>query len=341
MASHSGLSWWLDQIGRIPLLTPAQEIELGTAVQAWLTHTDGPEACPPGIRRRGHRAKEKFIRCNLRLAVHYVSKHCHRLAKSYATEDLIQAANEGVIKAVEKFDPTLGYRFTTYAYWWIRQSVNGWIDKHDRLVAIPASHNQLMGRINPAMRRLQRELGRTPTREELAEAVGVSLRVFDQLLINARPIDSLDHMVADDGLELGDLIAVNDQSLEEQEEQQARWKQAQELQQLIAKLPRREQQILVTAWGLDGVERSKREQAKALGLKPKELEHTLINLQAQLKGMAVQLVLVAVPIQPIPPKPRQHRKLKIRISPGQLSIPWPSCNAQAMGCDLLGQLQPA
>jgi len=330
MASHTGLSWWLDQIGRIPLLTPAQEIELGTAVQMWLTHPDGPNGCPPGIRRRGERARDRFIRANLRLAVHYISKHCHRLAKSYATEDLIQAANEGIVKAVEKFNPALGYRFTTYAYWWIRQSVNGWIDKHDRLVAIPASHNQLMGRINPAMRRLQRELGRNPTREELADAVGVSLRVFDQLLINSRPVDSLDHIVNDEGLELGDVIAVSDLSLEEQEQQEHRWRQAQELKQLISKLSKRDQQILTTAWGLDGVERTRREQAKALGLKPRQLEQALQVLQDQLRGMAVQLVLVAVPVHQIPPRPRLQRKPRFRVCPDQLAIPWPSTNAELM-----------
>ncbi len=137
-----GTAWWLDQIGRYPLLTPAQEIELGTAVQAWLQHSDGPERCPPSIRRRGNRAREQIVRCNLRLAVSYVTKRCQRLMRSHSQDDLIQAANEGIISAVEKFDPTRGYRFSTYAYWWIRQAVNRWVDRYSRAVTIPVLHHQ-------------------------------------------------------------------------------------------------------------------------------------------------------------------------------------------------------
>jgi RNA polymerase primary sigma factor len=110
--------WWGDQCGRVPLLTPAEEIELGTMIQRWLTH---PEPCPPGIRRSGQRARDRFIRANLRLAAGFVSNRCNRLAKAHSQEDLIQAANEGLIRAVERFDPSKGYRFSTYAYWWLRQ----------------------------------------------------------------------------------------------------------------------------------------------------------------------------------------------------------------------------
>ena len=106
--------WWLDQAGRVPLLTPAEEIELGTLIQRWVTH---PQPVPPGIRRAGQRARERFIRANLRLAAGFVSNRCHRLAKQHSEEDLIQAANEGLIRAVERFDPARGYRFSTYANW--------------------------------------------------------------------------------------------------------------------------------------------------------------------------------------------------------------------------------
>ena len=329
------LSWWLDQIGRIPLLTPAQEIELGTAVQAWLQHPDGPQACPPGIRRRGQRARERFVQANLRLAVHYISRDCHRLAKHHAADDLIQAANMGLITAVERFDPTRGYRFTTYAYWWIRQAVNSWADRHSRTIAIPGSHSQHLGRLGPIRRRLQRELGRDPTRAELAAELGVSDRVFDQLIVNAQPIASLDRVIDDEGgLQLGDIIATNDLSLEEQEAQQERWRQAEQLRHMIRQLPQRDRETLTLAWGLDGVELSRPALAQQVGMSVRALDRYLEQIQQQLRGMAVQLVLIAVPPVKVTPRPRCTRRRRVRVPSDQLSlglgVPWPCAGARAM-----------
>ena len=273
------------------------------------------------------------MRANLRLAVSYISKHCNRLAKVHSTDDLIQAANEGLITAVERFDPTRGYRFSTYAYWWIRQAVNRWVDHHSRTIAIPGSHSQHLGKLGAITRRLQRELGRDPSRDELAAELGVSLKVFDQLLINAKPIGSLDLIVHEDGLELGDIIATNDLSLEEQEEQQERHRQAAELQQLIQTLHKRDQQILTVAWSLDGIDRSRSEQAKTLGIKPRELDAALAELQAQLRGMAVQLVLLVVPTVEPPQRPRRPKRSRIKECPVQLvlpGLPWPFACAQLM-----------
>jgi RNA polymerase primary sigma factor len=320
MAAASGLGWWLDQIGRIPLLTPAEEIELGNQIQAWLHHPDGPDACPPGIKRRGRRAKERFVRANLRLAVSYISKHCHRLAKKTTTEDLIQAANEGLIRAVERFDPHRGYRFSTYAYWWIRQAVNRHIDQHGRLVAIPGSHSQHLGRLGPITRRLERELNRTPTREELAAELGVSMAVFEQLLINARPISSLDVQLDDDGPDLGDVVATYDQTLEEQEEQQDRWRQIEQLRGLIRKLPRTDRDLLSMAWGLDGEEVKPKELAARYGLSVRQLEQRLEGLQQQLRHQAVQLVLIAIPRQPVVAVSKVVKRRRVKVAPGQLSL---------------------
>ena len=137
--SKTGTGWWLDTIGRVPLLTPAQEIELGSRVQQWLNHPDGPDDCPRNIKRSGERAKRQFVAANLRLAVSYVTKNCNRLITTNGNvqDDLIQAANLGVIRAVEKYDPSRGYRFSTYAYWWIRQSVNRWIDQCAKTIRMP------------------------------------------------------------------------------------------------------------------------------------------------------------------------------------------------------------
>jgi len=322
VSASSAQSWWLDAIGRIPLLTPAEEIELGNAIQAWLQHPDGPDHCPPGIRRRGQRARQRFTEANLRLAVHYVSKNCHRIAKEQGVDDLIQAANEGVIRAVERFDPTRGYKFSTYAYWWIRQAVNHWCDRHGRVVAIPGSHSQHLGRLAPIMRRLSLELGRTPTREEIAAELGVSLPVFDQLRINAQPVGSLDLVIGDDGMALSDVIACHDPTLEEQEEQAERLRQAEQLRGMIARLPAPDQQLLSLAYSLDGEQRSQQDVARAVGLSVRAVEAKLRALEQQLRGMAVQLVLVAVPLQVVTPCGSGYKRLRrLKLVDGQLSLP--------------------
>lgn len=303
-------SWWLEAIGRIPLLTPAEEIELGTIIQRWRRH---PEPCPPGIRRRGMRARDRFVKANLRLAVSYVSKRCHRLTQAHSQDDLIQAANMGLIIAAERFDPTRGYRFSTYAYFWVRQSVSRWADQHSRLIAIPGSHCQHLGRIGPITRRLTQELGRIPTREEIAAELGVSLQVLEQTLENGRSIASLDQVVTDDGLELGSTCASWDRSTEDEEDQRERWRQAEQLRGLIARLPASDQRLLTLAWGLDGVEVPRPELAQQEGLSTRALESRLVRLQSSLAAHSVQLVLVAVCRVAPSPRVRQRRQRPERV----------------------------
>jgi RNA polymerase primary sigma factor len=298
-------SWWLDTIGRIPLLTPAEEIELGTIIQRWQRH---PEPCPPGIRRRGMRARDRFVQANLRLAVSYVSKRCWRLAKAHGQEDLIQAANMGLITAAERFDPARGYRFSTYAYWWIRQAVSRWADQHSRAIVIPGSHCQHLGRIGPITNRLTAELGRVPSREEIAAELGVSLRVLEQVLENGRSISSLDQIITDDGLELGSTCASYDRSIEDEEEQAERWRQAELIRNMIARLPASDQRLLTLAWGLDGVEVPRAELAQQEGLSTRALESRLERLQSSLAAHSVQLVLVAVCRVKPSPRPRRRRR---------------------------------
>ena len=301
MSSH----WWLDTIGRIPLLTPAEEIELGTAIQRWQQH---PQPCPPGIRRRGMRARDRFVEANLRLAVSYVAKRCNRLAKQHGQDDLVQAANLGLITAVERFDPARGYRFSTYAYWWIRQSVSRWCDQQGRAIAIPGSHCQHLSKLGGITRRIEREQGRLPTHAELAAELGVSVQVLEQVIKNGRPVGSLDQPVGEDGLDLASTCASWDRSLEDEEEQAERWKQAEQLRNLIARLPPPDQRLMVLAWGLDGVEVPRPELARQEGVSARALESWLERLQVSLASQSMQLVLVAVARVPITPRPKQRRR---------------------------------
>jgi RNA polymerase primary sigma factor len=310
----SSQSWWLDTIGRIPLLTPAEEIELGTAIQRWQNH---PDPCPPGIRRRGQRARDRFVQANLRLVIAYISKRCHRLAKVYDREDLTQAGNMGLITAVERFDPARGYRFSTYAYWWIRQAVNQWVDRNGRSIAIPGSHCQHLSRLAGITRRLERELNRAPTQAELAAELGVSLKVLEAVIENGRSVGSLDQVVTDDGLELSSTVATYDRSPEDEEEQRERWRQAEQLRGLIARLAPQDQRLLSLAWGLDGVEIPRAELAQQEGLSTRALDVRLERLQASLASQSVQLVLVAVARANVEPIKRTRRK---RERPDQLVL---------------------
>lgn len=314
MAAANQQAWWLDVIGRIPLLTPSEELELGQAIQRWRSH---PEPCPPGIKRRGMRARDRFVQANLRLVVSYVSKRCNRLARIHGTEDLIQAGNLGLIQAVERFDPARGYRFSTYGYWWIRQAIGRHCDTLGRCIAIPGSHSQYLGRIGPITRRLEGELGRLPTHAEIAEALGCSPTVLAQVLENGRPVGSLDQVVSDDGLELGALVPSFDRTPEEDEEQAERWKQAEQLRNLIGRLPAQDQRLLSLAWGLDGVELPRPELAKQEGVSARVLEAKLGRLQAQLATQSVQLVLVAVARKKVEPKNCTRRR---RERPDQLVL---------------------
>jgi len=275
---RSPLSWWLDTIGRIPLLTPAEEIELGTAIQRWRNHPGFPDRCPPGLRRCGQRARDRFVQANLRLVVSYVAKRCHRLARAHSQEDLIQAGNMGLITAVERFDPARGYRFSTYAYWWIRQAVNRWVDQYGRSISIPGSHSQHLARLAGIARRMEG----AATHQQLADELGVSVTVLEQVIENGRPVASLDDVAGDDGMELGSLVATYDRSPEDDEEQQERWQQAEQLRNLISRLAPQDRRLLSLAWGLDGVEVPRPELAQQEGITTRALNARLLRLQASL-----------------------------------------------------------
>jgi len=134
----SALELWLANAGRYPLLTPAQEITLGTAVRAWLDHPDGPDAAPERVRRAGLRARERLIVCNLRLVVSSCRGWFARAAYvGLEREDVLQIGAIGLQRAAEKYDPARGYKFSTYATLWCTQGVRRVCTTGD-LIRVPA-----------------------------------------------------------------------------------------------------------------------------------------------------------------------------------------------------------
>lgn len=197
------MSWWRDQAGRYPLLSPSQETILGRTVREWLDH---PDPVPPALYRRGMRARDRFIRANLRLVVSFADRY--RSVPQQYQDDLIQAGNLGLMRAVERFDPARGYKFSTYAYWWIRQGIHSFLEQHGRCIRLPTTHSAQYTKISTAVLELQATFGRRPTRHELADHLGWSVQAVER--ISTRPVATLSldqtSISCDDGV-IADAIA--------------------------------------------------------------------------------------------------------------------------------------
>lgn len=150
--------------------------------------------------------------------------------------------------------------------------------------------------------------------------MGVSLRVLEQVLDNGRAISSLDQVITADGLELGSTCASWDRSLEDEEEQLERWRQAEQLRSLIGRLPPPDQRLMALAWGLDGVEVPRPELARMEGLSTRALESRLERLQSSLASQSMQLVLLAVPRVAPSPRPRKRRWSRRAAGVEQLAL---------------------
>ena len=259
--SSDPVSWYLSTIGRIPLLTPAEEIELGNQVQAMQAFTeDGSKdfkvedltTQQRRMLRIGRRAKERMMKANLRLVVSVAKKY---QGKGLELLDLIQEGSLGLERAVEKFDPTRGYKFSTYAFWWIRQSMTRAIACQSRTIRLPVHLSERLTTIRKVSLDLAHKLGAMPNRLEIAEEMDIGLEELDSLLRQALTTSSLDAPVnGEEGRSfLGDLIA--DSSAEEpldiveqriHHEQLGRW---------LSHLSEQEQNVLRLRFGLEGNDR--------------------------------------------------------------------------------------
>ena len=142
-SDNGNIDQFLDEMGRTPLLTAAEEITLGTAVRTSLLST-----ASAGQKRAGKRAKDRMIKANLRLVVTISRKYLHRQLGQLEFGDLVQEGCIGLNRAVEKFNPELGYKFSTYAYWWIRQSISRAIDQTSATIRVPTSMNLVLMKLN-------------------------------------------------------------------------------------------------------------------------------------------------------------------------------------------------
>jgi len=260
----SSLSAFLGEIGRHQLLTPEQELTMGRKVQAMVEITqrchlaggEGPECQYTEIERRtikiGERAKNQMITANLRLVVNLAKRY---QGKGLELLDLIQEGTLGLTRAVEKYDPTRGHRFSTYAYWWIRQGLNRALSTQSRTIRIPVNVNEKLTKLRAAKARLMQEHGMPPSSEQLAAKMKIHIDDVEELLAcEMRSITvSLQGVVKSksDPSELVDILAsdqVPPMELAELAERSASaWKLLDK-----ANLTPKERTIITLRFGLDG-----------------------------------------------------------------------------------------
>ena len=248
---------YLDGIGQYPLLAQADEarlaqaIEDGRAAEARLQDGDGLEPAERARlhrqRRAGDRAFEQFVNSNLRLVVSIAKRY---QGSELPMLDLVQEGNIGLMHAVEKFDWRRGYKFSTYATWWIRQSIGRGIDNTARAVRLPIHTGDQVRRMVRTRTGLEGQLGRPPTTAELAQAAGVTEREVSGLLrLMAEPVSLASPIGADGDTELADVMA--DETSPSPFDQVAAGMLGAEVGKLMARLGERERRILSLRYGLD------------------------------------------------------------------------------------------
>jgi RNA polymerase primary sigma factor len=258
------LQLFLREAGRHPLLTAAQEVELAKKIE-----------------RGDMAAKQRMIQSNLRLVV--------SIAKNYRNQglpflDLIQEGTLGLIRAVEKFDWRRGYKFSTYATWWIRQAVARALADKARTIRMPVHIVERLQKMNRAERTLWTQLGREPTLDEIAEEASLPIHQALEVRAAARASASLDQPVGEqEDAVFGDFVAGDGPLPEEEVEVSLR---SQALSAALAGLPDRERQVLVLRYGLDNAEpKTLEEIGRRLGLTRERVRQIELESLRRLAGV--------------------------------------------------------
>ncbi len=238
---------YLQQIGRVKLLTPDEEVDLAKRIM------DGDDE-----------AKQKLIQANLRLVVSIAKKY---IGRGLSFLDLIQEGNLGLIRAAEKFDYKRGFKFSTYATWWIQQSITRGIADKSRTIRLPVHMIETIGKLKRVTRELTLEFGRSPTKEELAQRIGISLAKLRLVLKATQSTVSLETPLntKDEASKLGDFLV--DETIESPDSRVSNENLISELEKVLETLRPRERDVLKLRFGLnDGNKRTLEEIGQLFGV---------------------------------------------------------------------------
>ncbi len=264
---------YLNEIGQVALLTAAQEVSLAQRIEAgkaaraeldderYASHAER-SALEQGI-ADGQQARQELIQANLRLVVSVAKKY---IGHQLSFLDLVQEGNLGLMRAVEKFDWRKGNRFSTYATWWIRQSVSRSLAEHGRLIRLPVHLGEMIGQVRRTMHQLEQTLERPPSPDEIATALGITPRKVKRLLTAAITPLSLEQPVGPDGdTFIGEMLADDEQRTPV--EQATQHLLYQDIHAALGTLPERERKVLQLRYGLmDGKRRTLEEVGAAFGI---------------------------------------------------------------------------
>ncbi len=261
---------YLRDIGRVPLLSHEQEITLGRQVQDLMVLENIAEELEDNLGEKpeinyfaekagmkvselkkklksGKRAKERMVAANLRLVVSVAKKYTKR---NMELLDLIQEGTIGLVRGVEKFDPTRGYKFSTYAYWWIRQGITRAIAEKSRSIRLPIHITEMLNKLKKGQRELSQELSRTPTIKELADYVELPENDVKDLMSRVGQPVSLETKIGDgDDTILLDLLSNDIDMPSEQIENDC---MKGDLETLLEQLPELQNRVLRMRYGIDG-----------------------------------------------------------------------------------------
>jgi RNA polymerase nonessential primary-like sigma factor len=250
-----GVGAYLQEIGRIPMLTKDEEILLGNQVQEWqaLEPINTPTPEQRKIIRQGQKAKKRMISANLRLVVHIAKRHVKESMTHMCLMDLVQEGTIGLNRGVEKFDPTRGYKLSTYAYWWIKQAITRSIANSERSIRLPINAVDVQRKIIKYLDSFKQDNGRYPSIEECAEASKVTMPTLRAYIQHSEKPLSLDQIVSLEGSDrmmdrsLLEMIASEDPSPEDELEFQSCLDQ---LEALLSLIPDRDREILELRYGI-------------------------------------------------------------------------------------------
>lgn len=267
MNSSSELTWWKNQVGREPLLTPAEEITLGTMIREWLDWPGGRDQAPKAVQRRGKRAQDRFIRANLRLSIAYVTKHCRHRQYHHDIEEMVSIANFGLMRAVEKFDPTKGYKFSTYSFHWLRQAISRWSDSHSGHIRRPVHHEQVLAKVRRTQNEHASRTGKVLSLEEALEEVkasssskaiqNITMEGLQSMMVMGMKVCSLDILTGEgEDHTLGDMMATDAAEPDSQYALDA----MQRVRNVLEIMLRDERIVFAAAYGLCGLPMMTQEQ---------------------------------------------------------------------------------